>query len=202
MDERNPAEEQSEEAAVAQRLLGVLLQNGKETKTLVGFETSSGVPSQIHREDAEPEWDAASVSSSSLMDTCCPSISSGSSSSSLSRPRPRQCLSSSSSSSCPVPALPQPWLSSVELSAVLTTTKLTLDVYQGGAAGLPHLWRSVPEQLSRIRYLRLGSEDEDSLKQALEVLHCLPHLRSLAIRGNDMFIRLSQGQMRVILEIK
>lgn len=190
MDGRNQ-EEQPEEATLDQRLLeGLFLHNGKETATLAGHESFSGLPSQIQPEGVEPEWDAASVSPSSLMDTCCPSISSWSSSSSLSRPRPSLSPSPSSHS---VLALPQPWLSSVELPAVLTTTKLTLDVYQGGAAGLPHLWRSVPEQLSRIRYLRLGSEDEDSLKQALEVLHCLPHLCSVAIRGNDMFIWSTSG---------
>lgn len=70
---------------------------------------------------------------------------------------------------------------------MLTDTRLTLDVYQGGAAGLPHLWRSVPEQLSGVRYLRLGSEDEESLNQALGVLHRLPHLRSLAIRGHCFY---------------
>lgn len=171
MDGRSPAEEQPEEAAeqavdnVAQRLWGGLSPEG-----------------------VEPEWDAASVSPSSLTDTCGPSISSCSSSSSLSRPLPHPPPSSSSSSSCSGPALPPPWHPSVELCAVLTDTRLTLDVYQGGAAGLPHLWRSVPEQLSGVRYLRLGSEDEDSLNQALGVLHRLPHLRSLAIRGNDMFI--------------
>lgn len=180
---------------VAQGLLaGLSLQNGKETETQAGHESPSDVPPQIQPEGVEPECDAASVSPPSLLDTCCPSISSWSSSSYLCRPA----LSSSSSSSCSVPALPQPWLSSVELSAVLTTTKLTLDVYQGGAAGLPHLWRSVPEQLSSVRLLRLGSEDEDSLNQALRVLHCLPHLRSLAIRGNDMFMwLLKEGHLSI-----
>lgn len=186
MDGRSPAEEQPEEAAVdvvARGLLGRLsLQNGKETETQAGQESPSGGPSQIQAEGVESEWDSTSVSPSSLMDTCCPSISSWSSSPNLSRPLSGPTLSSSSCS------VHQPWLSSVELSAVLTTTKLTLDVYQGGAAGLPHLWRSVPEQLSRIRYLRLGSEDKDSLNQALGVLHCLPHLRSLAMRGNDMLM--------------
>lgn len=194
MDGRCPGEEQPEEDAVdavVQGLLaGLSLQNGKQTETLARHESPGGVPSQIQPEGVDPEWDAASVSPSSIMDTCCASISSCSSSSYLPRPA---LSSSSSSSSCSVPALPQPWLSSVDLSAVLTTTKLTLDVYQGGAAGLPHLWRSVPEQLSRIRYLRLGSEDQESLNQALGVLHCVPHLRSLAIRGNDIIMWWSQG---------
>lgn len=197
MDGGSPTEEQPEEAAVdvvAQGLLGrISIQNGKETETKAGHESPNVVPSQIQPQGVEPEWEAASVCPSSLMDTCC--TSSWSSSSYLSRPpsRPALCSSTTSSSSCSFPALPQPWLSSDEFSAVLTTTKLTLDVYQGGAAGLPHLWRSVPEQLSRIHYLRLGSEDEDSLNQALRFLHCLPHLRSLAIRGNDMLMWLSQG---------
>lgn len=181
MEGRSSAEEPREETAdnavdvVAQRLFReLLLHNGKETETRAGHQSSSGAPCQIEPEAVEPEWDAASLSPPSLMDTCGPST-------------------SSCSSSCSGPALPRPWLPTVELGAVLTDTRLTLDVYQGGAAGLPHLWRSVPEQLSGVRYLRLGSEDEESLSQALGVLHRLPHLRSLAIRGNDMFIWLSQG---------
>ena len=71
----------------------------------------------------------------------------------------------------------------MELSAVLTDTRLTLDVYQGGAAALPLIWGSVPGQLRRVQYLRLGSEDKPGLDGALDVLPNLTELRSLAIRG-------------------
>uniref|UniRef100_A0A3Q3DNU1 P53-induced death domain protein 1 n=1 Tax=Hippocampus comes TaxID=109280 RepID=A0A3Q3DNU1_HIPCM len=99
------------------------------------------------------------------MDTCNPSISS---------------LSSSSFSSvlCLTPPLPP----SVELSAVLTDTRLTLDVYLGGAAALALLWGSIPGHLKGLRYLRLGSEDKPALEGALCVLPHLTELHSLAIR--------------------
>ncbi|KAJ8402954.1 hypothetical protein AAFF_G00362680 [Aldrovandia affinis] len=60
---------------------------------------------------------------------------------------------------------------------------LTLDVYRGGAAVLPALWEAVPEQLRRVLYLRLGSEESDGLEGALMTLPHLTQLRSLAIRG-------------------
>ncbi|KAK6309401.1 hypothetical protein J4Q44_G00208640 [Coregonus suidteri] len=71
-----------------------------------------------------------------------------------------------------------------ELCAVLTDTRLTLDVYQGGAAVLQLLWVSVPGQLRGLQYLRLGSEDRGALEGALDVLPHLTELRSLAIRGH------------------
>uniref|UniRef100_A0A1A8C7B4 p53-induced death domain protein n=4 Tax=Nothobranchius TaxID=28779 RepID=A0A1A8C7B4_NOTKA len=132
-----------------------------------------------------PEEDAHSAFPS-VMDTCCnPSISSLSScSSSLQNMK----FSSSSSSSCgPVVSLTPPLPPSVELSAVLTETRLTLDVYQGGAGVLPLLWRSIPEQLRGLQYLRLGSEDHSGLDGALDVLPHLTGLRSLTIRGHRFY---------------
>ncbi|KAL0968859.1 hypothetical protein UPYG_G00272810 [Umbra pygmaea] len=90
--------------------------------------------------------------------------------------------SSSSSSSSPVLSPPLP--TTVELCAVLTDSRLTLDVYRGGATVLPLLWGSFPDQLRGLQYLRLGSEDRGALEEALEVLPQLTQLRSLAIRGH------------------
>lgn len=92
--------------------------------------------------------------------------------------------SSSSSSSTFILSLSPPLPPTVELSAVLTDTRLTLDVYQGGAAALPLLWGSIPGQLMGLQYLRLGSEDRSGLDGALDVLPHLTELRSLTIRGN------------------
>ncbi|XP_031603311.1 p53-induced death domain-containing protein 1 [Oreochromis aureus] len=125
--------------------------------------------------------DPPSVSPISLMDTCAPSISTlPSCSYSSSR---HTDFSSSSSSSSPL-SLSPPLPPSVELSAVLTDTRLTLDVYRGGAAALPLLWESIPGQLKGLQYLRLGSEDKAGLDGALDVLSHLTGLRSLAIRGH------------------
>ncbi|XP_029607741.1 p53-induced death domain-containing protein 1-like [Salmo trutta] len=88
------------------------------------------------------------------------------------------------SSFSPVPSLTPPLPPSVELCAVLTDTRLTLDVYHGGTAVLQVLWVSVPGQLRGLQYLRLGSEDRGALEGALEVLPHLTQLRSLAIRGH------------------
>uniref|UniRef100_A0A3Q2FI06 Leucine-rich repeat protein SHOC-2 n=1 Tax=Cyprinodon variegatus TaxID=28743 RepID=A0A3Q2FI06_CYPVA len=90
--------------------------------------------------------------------------------------------SSTTSSSCL--SLTPPLPPSVELSAVLTDTRLTLDVYLGGAAALPLLWGSVAEQLRGLQYLRLGSEEQAGLLAAVELLPQLTELRSLAIRGH------------------
>ncbi|KAI1895649.1 hypothetical protein AGOR_G00108400 [Albula goreensis] len=87
------------------------------------------------------------------------------------------------SSSSPLPLLSPPLPPRMELSAVLADTRLTLDVYQGGAAVLSALWKAVPGQVRRVQYLRLGSEDSDGLGEALSVLPRLTQLRSLAIRG-------------------
>ncbi|KAM9377782.1 p53-induced death domain-containing protein 1 isoform 2-T2 [Pholidichthys leucotaenia] len=116
---------------------------------------------------------------SPLMDTCDPSVSSLSSSSSFNY----YYTTVSSSPSCLSPPLPP----SVELSAVLTDTKLTLDVYQGGAAALPQLWGSIPDQMRDLQYLRLGSEDKPGLDGALDVLPHLRELRSLAVRGHCFY---------------
>ena len=133
----------------------------------------------------EPERDespaAPSASPTSLMDTCAPSLSSLSSASCSSVNHQADFSSSSSSSS--VLSLTPPLPPTVELSAVLTDTRLTLDVYQGGAAALPLLWASVPGQLRGLRYLRLGSEDKPGLDGAVDVLPHLTELRSLAVRG-------------------
>uniref|UniRef100_A0A3Q4HE00 P53-induced death domain protein 1 n=1 Tax=Neolamprologus brichardi TaxID=32507 RepID=A0A3Q4HE00_NEOBR len=113
------------------------------------------------------------------MDTCAPSISTLPSCS-YSSSRHADFSSSSSSPLSLSPPLPP----SVELSAVLTDTRLTLDVYRGGAAALPLLWESIPEQLKGLQYLRLGSEEKAGLDGALDVLSHLTKLRSLAIRGH------------------
>lgn len=170
---------------LAQRLLGgLLLQDGEKTEARTGQKSSSGVIYQAGAELGGQERDGPSVSPSSLMDTCGPSMSSCSSS--LSHPF-SHLSSSSSSSSTSLVSLSPPLPSSVELPAVLTDTRLTLDVYQGGAGALPGLWRSVPERLRGVQYLRLGSEDERGLSQALDVLHCLANLRSVTIRGHCFY---------------
>ncbi|XP_069019639.1 p53-induced death domain-containing protein 1 [Embiotoca jacksoni] len=147
-----------------------------------------GGTSEGQAEGVDPERDAPSVSPSSLMDTCDPSISSLSSSSSSSSShffsRHRTNPSSSSPSSS---VLTSPLLPAVELSARLTDTKMTLDVYLRGAAELPLLWGSIPGQLRGLQYLRLGSEDKAGLDGALDVLHHLAALRSLAIRGHRFY---------------
>ncbi|XP_034542627.1 p53-induced death domain-containing protein 1 [Notolabrus celidotus] len=140
----------------------------------------------------EQDRDAPSVSPSSLMDTYGPSISSLSSS-----PYPsthphhhhhqNADFSSSSSSSSSVVCLTPPLPPSVGVPAVLTDTRLTLDVYQGGAAALLLLWGSIPGQVRGIQYLRLGSEDQPGLDDALVVLPYLTELRSLAIRGHCFY---------------
>ncbi|XP_028307565.1 p53-induced death domain-containing protein 1 isoform X2 [Gouania willdenowi] len=93
---------------------------------------------------------------------------------------PPSSSSSSSSALCLTPPLPP----EVELSAILTDTSLTLDVYLGGAAVVPLLWDSNPERLKKLQYLRLGSEDQTGLDSSLDVLQHLTALRSLAIRGH------------------
>ena len=97
--------------------------------------------------------------------------------------------SSPSPYSSPVPSLTPPLPPSVELSAVLTDTRLTLDVYKGGAAVLQVLWRNLTGHLKGVQYLRLGSEGKAELDGALEVLHHLTQLRSLAIRGTEPMLR-------------
>ncbi|KAM9816115.1 p53-induced death domain-containing protein 1-like isoform 1-T1 [Syngnathus typhle] len=137
---------------------------GKELQRVWNEQLESERTPGVQRQN--DERDAASC----FMDTCNPSISS---------------LSSSSSSSMLFLTPPLP--PSVELSAVLTDTRLTLDVYLGGAAALPLLWGSIPGHLRRLRYLRLGSEDKSALDGALSVLPHLTGLRSLAIRGHCFY---------------
>lgn len=132
--------------------------------------------------DLETDYSSAPSSSSSpisLTDTCGRSISSLSSASST------LCFSgvSSSSSSSSSVSLSPPLPPYVDVSAVLTDTRLTLDVYQGGAAVLARLWMSIPGQLRGLQYLRLGSEDKPGLDSALDVIPSLTNLRSLTIRG-------------------
>ncbi|XP_068460163.1 p53-induced death domain-containing protein 1 isoform X2 [Clinocottus analis] len=133
---------------------------------------------------SQAERDAPSVSPSILVDTFGPSISSLSSSYFSTH---HHDSFSSSSSSPSVPSLTPPLPPSVELAALLTDTKLTLDVYKGGAAALPVLWGSIPGQLKGLLYLRLGSEDKPGLDDALDVLSHLTELRSLAIRGHCFY---------------
>ncbi|XP_075326111.1 uncharacterized protein pidd1 [Odontesthes bonariensis] len=165
------------------------LENQDEDKSEkeTGPRKSHDVGTKGQAEAAEPERDTPSISPSSFVDTCDPSISSLSSSSCSSSFHPFH-FSSSSSSSCPsVLSLTPPLPPSAELSAVLTDTRLTLDVYQGGAAALPLLWGSIPGQLRGVQYLRLGSEDKPGLDGALDVLPHLTQLCSLAIRGHCLY---------------
>uniref|UniRef100_H3BYD4 P53-induced death domain protein 1 n=1 Tax=Tetraodon nigroviridis TaxID=99883 RepID=H3BYD4_TETNG len=66
-------------------------------------------------------------------------------------------------------------------------TRLTLDVYKGGAAALPLLWASIPEQLTGVQYLTLGSDDKEGLDDALDLVPHLTDLRTLAIRGHRFY---------------
>ncbi|XP_042267103.1 p53-induced death domain-containing protein 1 [Thunnus maccoyii] len=161
---------------------GLVYQDQEEPERKTGPNISRGVMSEGGGEVVEPERDAPSVSPFSLTDTCAPSISSLSSYSSTHH-HANFSSSSSSSSLSLTPPLPP----SVELSAVLTDTKVTLDVYQGGAAALPLLWGSIPGQLKGLQYLRLGSEDKAGLDGALDVLPHLTQLCSLAIRGHYFY---------------
>ncbi|XP_054633813.1 p53-induced death domain-containing protein 1 isoform X2 [Dunckerocampus dactyliophorus] len=134
---------------------------------------------QRHRD----ERDDLSVSPFSFMDTCNSFISSLSSTNTSTHHHSGVSSSSSSSVLCLTPPLPP----TVELSAVLTHTRLTLDVYRSGASVLPRLWGSIPEHLRGIQYLKLGSEDKTALDGALDVLPHLKALRSLAIRGHRFY---------------
>ncbi|XP_068168400.1 p53-induced death domain-containing protein 1 isoform X1 [Antennarius striatus] len=168
---------------LAGRLCGGLLhQDLVKSERETGPKRSNGMMDEGQARFGGP---APSVSPSSLMDTCGLSMSSLSSFSS-NHLHPSLSPSSSPSSSS-VFSLTPPLPPSVELPAVLTDTRLTLDVYQGGAAALPLIWGSVPDQLIGIKYLRLGSEDEAGLDGALEVLPHLTELRSLAIRGHRFY---------------
>nr|XP_057931543.1 p53-induced death domain-containing protein 1 [Doryrhamphus excisus] len=142
-------------------------------------ESGTTTEEQSHRD----ERDDGSVSPSSFMDICNPFISSLSSSSTPIHHDAGVSSSSSSSVMCLTPTLPP----TAELSAVLTDTRLTLDVYRSGASVLPRLWGSIPDHLRGIQYLKLGSEDKTALDGALDVLPHLKDLRSLAIRGHRFY---------------
>lgn len=140
-------------------------------------EKSSRIRSQGQTKDMEEESDAAPAAPPSF--TCGPFTSS----------MPlhlHPSLSSSSSSSSSGVCLSPPLPPSVELTAVLADTRLTLDVYRGGAAALPLLWASIPEQLMGVQYLTVGSEDKEGLDDALEVIPNLTDLQTLTIRGTAM----------------
>uniref|UniRef100_A0AAV2L2B3 P53-induced death domain-containing protein 1 n=1 Tax=Knipowitschia caucasica TaxID=637954 RepID=A0AAV2L2B3_KNICA len=139
--------------------------------------TSRSINTDAQEEDSDGEETSAtlppspssldhSMTSSNLQNVAT-SLSSGSSSSGLS-------LS---------PPLPP----SVDITDVMSETRLTLDVYRGGAAALPILWGYVPQQLRGLEYLRLGSEEKSGTEAALEVLPQLTQLRSLAIRGHRFY---------------
>ncbi|KAM8892933.1 p53-induced death domain-containing protein 1 [Spinachia spinachia] len=146
-------------------------------------ETGPTVSSDV-LSDSPAERDAPSVSPSSLVDTFGPGTSSLSSCYFSTHHHASVPPSSSPSSSSSALSLTPPLPPSVELAALLTDTRLTLDVYRGGAAALPLLWGSVPARLRGLQYLRLGSEDRPGLDQALDVLPHLTELRSLAARGH------------------
>ncbi|XP_031138436.1 p53-induced death domain-containing protein 1 [Sander lucioperca] len=167
----------------------LVYQDKKKSESETGLTVSSGVMSEGQAAVVEPERDVPSVSPTSLTDTCGPSMSSLSS---YFFAHHHAICSSSSSSSSSVLSLTPPLPSSMELPAVLTDTRLTLDVYQGGAAALPLLWGSIPGQLKGLQYLRLGSEDKPGLDGALDVLPHLTELRSLAVRGHCFYD--SQGE--------
>ncbi|XP_036390636.1 p53-induced death domain-containing protein 1 isoform X1 [Megalops cyprinoides] len=151
---------------------------GKETSK---GEEKKGEHKSLTRKESKDNEDESKPASSLLsvspsLDTWTPTPLT---SSSPSPPWHLPPLSISSSLSSPLP-LTQP----VELCAVLCDNQLTLDVYLGGAAMLPVLLESVPEQVRKVKYLRLGSEDSDGLERALAILPHFTLLRSLAIRGH------------------
>ncbi|XP_035499642.2 p53-induced death domain-containing protein 1 [Scophthalmus maximus] len=164
---------------------GVVYQDQEKSRRKTGPTAPGGVVDEGQAERDESSA-APSASPTSLMDTCALSISSlSSASSSSSNYHHTDFFPSSSYSS--VLSLTPPLPPSVELSAVLTDTRLTLDVYRGGAAALPLLWASVPGQLRGLQYLRLGSEDAAGLDGALGVVPHLTELRSLAVRGHCLY---------------
>ncbi|XP_062318441.1 p53-induced death domain-containing protein 1 [Osmerus eperlanus] len=162
----------------------------KHTEEKVGNKTEriyeDSMRFSLRESDQQPEAPViippAISPSLSLTDTWAPSVSNRSPPSISATPS----FSSPSPYSSPVPSLTPPLPPSVELSAVLNDTRLTLDVYKGGAAVLQVLWRSLPGHLRGVQYLRLGSEDKAGLDGALEVLPHLTQLRSLAIRGHRL----------------
>ncbi|XP_054475436.1 p53-induced death domain-containing protein 1 [Anoplopoma fimbria] len=139
----------------------------------------------VHQDEDDPERESSEMSGGPAeRDTCGPSTSSLSSSDLSTH---HHAGVSPSSSSPSVLSLTPPLPASVELPALLTDTRLNLDVYKGGAAALPLLWGSIPGQLRGLWYLRLGSEERPGLDDALDVLPQLSELRSLAVRGHCFY---------------
>lgn len=168
----------------AQRERGTLSNGAQENCEEAGVSMSRDLMLKSQAGAFDPENYDKSASPSSLLGTCDPSISSSSSTSCSFSHHDMVLSCSSSSSHSSGLSLSPPLPSTAELSAVLTDTRLTLDVYPGGAGALPLLWGSIPAELRGIQYLRLGSEDRSGLDGALNVLSNLTELRSLAIRGN------------------
>ncbi|XP_069037615.1 p53-induced death domain-containing protein 1 isoform X2 [Lepisosteus oculatus] len=90
------------------------------------------------------------------------------------------CLSAPSSL-CAAPPPP--------LAALLADTRLTLDVFPRGAVLLCGLWEALQGAVSRVEFLRLGSEEQEGLDRALTVIGQLSRLRSLSIRGSVLSLR-------------
>lgn len=132
--------------------------------------------SQGRTKDVEEERDAGASTPPGFTDNCGP----------IATTHLHPSLSSSSSSSSSGLCLSPPLPPSVELTSVLADTRLTLDVYKGGAAALPLLWASIPEQLMGVQYLTLGSEDAEGLDDALDVVPHLTDLHTLTVRGKVM----------------
>ncbi|XP_011474357.1 p53-induced death domain-containing protein 1 isoform X1 [Oryzias latipes] len=171
----------------AQRERGTLSNGAQENCEEAGVSMSRDLMLKSQAGAFDPENYDKSASPSSLLGTCDPSISNSSSTSCSFSHHDMVLSCSSSSSHSSGLSLSPPLPSTVELSAVLTDTRLTLDVYPGGAGALPLLWGSIPAELRGIQYLRLGSEDRSGLDGALNVLSNLTELRSLAIRGHRLY---------------
>ncbi|MBN3294959.1 PIDD1 protein, partial [Amia calva] len=69
------------------------------------------------------------------------------------------------------------------LSLVLGGSRLVLDVYPGGAELLCRLWRAERGWLLTVETLRLGSESDEKLDEALDIVSQLTLLTTLTIRG-------------------
>ncbi|XP_061577701.1 p53-induced death domain-containing protein 1 [Cololabis saira] len=182
-DKAAPDEEGDGEHAAGWEVKASRLQAGSAPEAAdVPKDTAQGIS-----QDWMGEGLAGAAEPCSHMDSRDPSISSPSSPSFSSTLQHAHFPSSSSSSWSSAVSLSPPLPPTVELSAVLTDTRLTLDVYQRGAAALPLLWGCVPGQLRGVQYLRLGSEDKPGLDAALDVLPHLTELRSLTVRGHCLY---------------
>ncbi|XP_056137885.1 p53-induced death domain-containing protein 1 [Lampris incognitus] len=179
----NPEEEKAGETATRQ----VIKRTGGDATRVFNACQAESVQREPEKDGDQNGILPSASQSVSLTDTWAPSISSIHSSSSPTTHHTMSLSSSSSCSSSSAVSLTPPLPPFVELSAVLAETRLTLDVYRGGAAALPILWGSIPGQLRGLHYLRLGSEDEPGLDGALKVLPYLTQLHSLAIRGHCFY---------------